>query len=55
MKRAMDLAKRRQQAEEEEEEEEEDDVPDASIIAGKSTNVKRERGAGRQNEEIDDE
>ncbi|KAK0743322.1 hypothetical protein B0T18DRAFT_414994 [Schizothecium vesticola] len=55
MKRAMDLAKRRQQAEEEEEgEEEEDDVPDASIIAGKSTNVKKERGTRRQNEEIDD-
>lgn len=51
MKRAMELAKRRQQAEDEEE----DDVPEASIVAGKSTNVKKERGPRREVEEVEDE
>ncbi|KAK1832368.1 hypothetical protein QBC39DRAFT_256614 [Podospora conica] len=55
MKRAMELAKRRQQAEDEEEEDEEDDNPDVSVIAGKTTNVKKERAPRRQNEEIEDE
>lgn len=54
MNRAMELAKRRRQAEEEEDEEE-DDVPEASIIAGKSTNVKKERGSKREVEDVEDE
>lgn len=54
MNRAMELAKRRQQAEEEEDEEE-DDVPNASIVAGKSTNVKKERGPKREVEDVEDE
>ena len=44
MKRAMELAKRRQQVEDDEDDEEnDDDVPDASIVAGRSVNVKKER------------
>lgn len=49
----MELAKRRRQAEEEEDEE--DDIPEASIIAGKSTNVKKERGSKREVEDVEDE
>ena len=55
MKRAMELAKRRQQVEEDEDDEEDDDAPDASIVAGRSTNVKKERRTRTQVVDSDEE
>lgn len=50
--RQMEAERRERQ--EQEEEDDDDDAPNASIIAGPSRNIKKERGQSRRVEDVDE-